>query len=255
MIHDAQFLISPESFPLRFRVGYKMLTPLIAASSERVLTVSEYARDSLEAFHVARHRRTEVIYNGADHILEVAPDCSIFDKLRLRKSYAIVFGSTAVYKNVQVVFEAFRQRDLGVQLVVLGASRRAFLDAAMDPPLNAVFAGQVSDGELRALYEGAACLLFPSRTEGFGLPPVEAMACGCPVIAAPAGAIPEVCRDAVLYADIFSPEDWSGHIKTLLTRPDVRAAKVEAGRRRSSRFTWRAAGRRLLDCIVEVASG
>lgn len=254
MVHDAQFLISPESFPARFSLGYRLLTPLIAATSARVLTVSEYARDSLAAFHVARHTRTEVIYNGADHIMEVAADRGVLHRLRLQgRPFALLFGTTAAYKNVQVVLEAFKAFDTGVRLVVVGSSRAVLLEAGLSPPPDAVFAGAVEDGELRALYETALCLLFPSRTEGFGLPPVEAMTCGCPVIAAPAGAIPEVCRDAILYADIFSPESWADQIAKLKRKPELRAAKIEAGRSRAAEFSWRRAAVKLLMHIHELA--
>ena len=253
MIHDAQFVMSPQSFPFKFSLGYRLLTPLVAASSARVLTVSEYARDSLAAFHISKHSKTDVVYNGGDHILEVEPDRGVFERLDLHHSYALLFGNTAVYKNVTVVFEAFRRCDTGVRLVILGAPETAFLAAGMSPPKDAIFTGQVSDRELRALYESATCLLFPSRTEGFGLPPVEAMMCGCPVVVAPAGAIPEVCRDAALYADIFAPDDWAGHVQTLHTQPAVRRAKIDAGRQRSARFTWRAAGRNLFEKIADQA--
>ena len=254
MVHDAQFLISPESFPLRFSLGYRVLTPLIAATSARVLTVSEYARDSLATFRVARHARTEVIYNGADHITEVAADRGVLHRLGLQgRPFVLLFGTAAAYKNVQVVLQAFKAFDTGVQLVVVGAGRLALVDAGLSPPPNAIFAGAVDDFELRALYENALCLLFPSRTEGFGLPPVEAMTCGCPVIAAPAGAIPEVCRDAILYADIFSPRSWADQIANLKHQPELRASKIEAGRRRAADFSWRGSALRLLDHIRGVA--
>ncbi len=247
MIHDAQFLISPESFPRRFRLGYKVLTPLIAATSHRVLTVSEYARDSLAAFKVSPHDKTAVIYNGADHILDVRPDVGVLDRLGLGgRPYALLFGSPAIYKNVQVVFEAFRQDLPAVQLVVLGSARASLEASGLRPPADAIFAGAVDDRALRALYEAALCLLFPSRTEGFGLPPVEAMLYGCPVIAAPAGAIPEVCRDAILYADIFTPADWVDQIMSLVLQPELARAKRLAGLQRATRFTWRAAAIRLL---------
>ncbi len=254
MVHDAQFVISPESYPLKFSLGYRALVPCIAATSAKVLTVSEYARDSLAAFHVAKHRRTEVIYNGADHILGVSPDRKIIERLRLaERPFALLFGTAAAYKNVQVVFEAFNTCPPGVQLVVVGASRLSLLGAGLNPPPNAIFVGKVCDAELRALYEAALALLFPSRTEGFGLPPVEAMLCGCPVIAAPSGAIPEICQDAILYADIFSPSSWSDQIAVLRSQPGLRQAKIVAGRRRAEAFTWKRAGVELLNQIRALA--
>lgn len=247
MVHDAQFVISPQSYPLKFSLGYRALVPCIAATSARVLTVSEYARDSLEAFRVADHRRTEVVYNGADHILEATPDPLVLERLDLvGRPFALLFGASAAYKNVQVVFEAFNAGSPGVQLVVIGAGRASLVGAGLNPPADAVFAGKVSDAELRALYEAAVCLLFPSRTEGFGLPPVEAMLCGCPVIAAPAGAIPEICRDAILYADVFASKEWMEQVLALRSRTALREAKIMAGQSRAGAFTWRRAAMKLL---------
>ena len=254
MIHDAQFVISPQSFPLKFSLGYRVLTPVIAATSARVLTVSEYARDSLAAFRVSAHGRTEVVYNGGDHILENAAEPSILERLGLDEGgYALLFGTPALYKNLQVVFAAFARAPTGVKLVVVGGGPAAMAAAGLHAPEGVVYAGKVSDGELRALYTHALCLLFPSRTEGFGLPPVEAMTCGCPVVAAPAGAMPEVCRDAVLYADVFDPEGWAAQVRALRDQPALRRAKVEQGRSRAAHFTWRRAGMRLLQEIRRIA--
>ena len=148
-----------------------------------------------------------------------------------------------------MVFEAFNAWPPGMRLVVVGASRLSLLSAGLSPPANALFVGQVGDAELRALYQSAVALLFPSRTEGFGLPPVEAMLCGCPVVAAPSGAIPEICQDAILYADIFTPRSWSDQLSALQRQPDLRRAKIVAGRRRAEAFTWKRAGAQLLHQI------
>ena len=115
-----------------------------------------------------------------------------------------------------------------------------------------MFAGACDDAALRALYESAYALLFPSRTEGFGLPPVEAMLCGCPAIVTPAGALPEVCRDAVLYADVDDPAGWRQAV-TALADPVVRSAKRAAGHDRAAAFRWDSAGRQLLNVIERIA--
>ena len=106
--------------------------------------------------------------------------------------------------------------------------------------------GRVSDGELRALYDGALCLLFPSRYEGFGLPPLEAMWCGCPVLAGPAGAVPEVCGDAALYFDGDQPGSLAALIGRLADDPALRARLATGGRARAAAFSWEMAARRLL---------
>ena len=253
MVHDAQFLLSPESYAPKLRWGYRILVPRGARSSRVVLTVSDYARDSLATFGVAPSARTKVVHNGADHILEVAADTALLAKHGLvRGGYAVIFGSTSAYKNVGTVFTAFADPRLAAMpLVVIGPSRAVLEAAGLCPPPGAVFVGGVEDSGLRALYEGAHCLLYPSRTEGFGLPPVEAMLCDCPVVASPAGAIPEVCRDAVVYAGMDDIGEWIHGVRTLGDR-HVRASKIAAGRARAGHFTWAAAGVRLAGILSEV---
>jgi glycosyltransferase involved in cell wall biosynthesis len=106
--------------------------------------------------------------------------------------------------------------------------------------------GRVSDAELRALYESALCLVFPSRYEGFGLPPVEAMWCGCPVIASRAGAVPEVCGDAALWFDAAHPESLGDAISCLADDTSLREKIIAAGRDRTALFSWEQAARRLV---------
>ena len=246
MVHDAQFLLSPESYAPKLRWGYRLLIPRGARSSRVVLTVSDYARDSLATFAVAPAERMQVLHNGADHILDVAADAAILARHGLaRGRYLLLFGSASRYKNVAVAFAACADPRLAaLPLVVIGPSRTVLEAAGLHPPGQAVFVGGVDDAGLRALYDDAHALLYPSRTEGFGLPPVEAMLCGCPVVAAPAGAIPEVCRDAIVYAGMDAADDWVRGVLALAD-PGVRAAKIAAGRARAGTFTWAAAGVRL----------
>lgn len=253
MIHDAQFRLSPDSYPAKLRWGYRALVPRAARASRIVLTVSDYARDSLATFGIADAARTRVIHNGADHILETAADDGVLTRHGLvHGGYAIMFGSVARYKNVAVAFAAFARAELAtIPLVVIGPSRTALEAAGLVVPPGTIFVGGVDDAGLRALYERAHCLLYPSRTEGFGLPPVEAMLCGCPVVAAPAGAIPEVCRDAVVYAGMDNTGDWIDAVVALRSR-EMRNAKIAAGHARAVEFTWRAAGVKLAAVLGEL---
>ncbi|WP_404477820.1 glycosyltransferase family 4 protein [Novosphingobium sp. BL-52-GroH] len=255
MIHDVQFLFADCGYPARQRLGYRWLTPLLGRSSKATLTVSEFSRRMLQQFSIASAGRTIVIANGADHILDAREDHGLREKLDLEPlSYVVMFGSVKAYKNNATPFSAFASGATGpTRLVIVGARREDLVAAGLAPPPGTIFAGRPSDDELRGLLAGALAILFSSRTEGFGLPPLEAMLCGCPVIASPAGAIPEACGDAVLYAGTERASEWSEAINLLRTDPQLRAGKIAQGRARAARFTWSEAGARLMNVIQQVA--
>ena len=255
LIHDAQFLFPDSSYPLRQRLGQTWLTPWMARTAAKVLTVSDYSRQMLELFHVAPRAKTAVLHNGADHMLETPGAPSIVEQLNLRpRAYVVHVASHKAYKNSAILFAALADPRLAdIQLALVGPAADVLQRNGLRPPPNAVFLGRVTDAQLRGVYENALCLALPSRTEGFGLPTIEAMACGCPAIASPAGAIPEVCRDAVLYADVDDVEAWIQAITRYRDHPELRARKIEEGRQRAQAFTWSAAGERLLDHIMALA--
>jgi glycosyltransferase involved in cell wall biosynthesis len=132
-----------------------------------------------------------------------------------------------------------------------GLADRVFAKSG-DAPLPGVrLLGRVSDGELRALYTHATAFVFPSLTEGFGLPPLEAMLCGCPTVVSRAGAIPEVCGDASRYVDPTDEAGWTrAMVEVAGQGEDARRAAVEAGRRRAAPFTWARAARQMVDHLT-----
>ncbi len=255
MVHDVQFLFDDSGFSLAQRLGYKLLVPRIARSSQYVCTVSDFSKRMLQVFGVSDADRIVVVPNGADHILEASPDAALRMRLGLRKSgYVVMFGSPKPYKNNAVVLDAFANGAMGeTRLVIVGPRREVLEQAGLTPPSDALFAGRVDDGALRALLSDALAIAFPSRTEGFGLPPLEAMLCDCPVVASPAGAIPEVCVDAVSYAGVDDPIAWRDAFIALREDEGLREAKIAAGRRRARQFTWAASGSMLLDLVDRMA--
>ncbi|MEM9168737.1 MAG: glycosyltransferase family 1 protein [Pseudomonadota bacterium] len=252
MIHDVQFYFSSASYPLKRKLYYQTMIPLVAKTSRRVLTVSEYSREMLALMNVVERNRCVVMPNGVDHVIERDAALSADAAFGLQpNAYCVMFASYKEYKNNRVVFDAFREPALrDVALLLVGDGRETLVAAGLEPPPNAVFAGKIDDAELKGVLQNAIALTFPSRTEGFGLPPLEAMAAGAPAIVSPCGAVPEVCRDAAVYADVDDAASWADAIVRLRDDADFRAEKTRKGAARCKDFTWARAGGILWDEIL-----
>ena len=156
-------------------------------------------------------------------------------------------------KNQSLLLEAFAAARLArVQLVFTGRrSSRVHGTAVLKTPPGVVHVGHVSDPELRALYEGALSLAFPSTYEGFGLPPLEAMACGCPVIISDQPALVEIAGGAARVVKKDDVQGFSAELRRIANSPTLRATLVESGLIRAKRFTWRDTAKRLLaQCLA-----
>ncbi|MBI1341236.1 glycosyltransferase [bacterium] len=247
MIHDAQVFESPQSYSAAFRAWYRFAHPRIGKRSLRVLTVSEFSREQLIRFGVAPPAAIGVVYNGVDHILDQPADPDAARTILTSggstddRPYVLGAATTQAHKNIAVLLKAFSRPDLsGVRLVLFGGAGRADFEAAGETvPEGVLFAGRISDGALRALIEGAAAFVFPSRTEGFGLPPLEAMTLGTPAILSPGGALKEVGGAAAAFAD---PDDVGAWVAAILGHaaigPQERATRSERARAHAARFTW-----------------
>jgi glycosyltransferase involved in cell wall biosynthesis len=142
-----------------------------------------------------------------------------------------------------------------MDLVLIGdLDRRVFGANAAVLPAPARWIGRRDDAELRALYAGAACFVFPSLNESFGLPAVEAMACGCPVVASTAGSLPEVCGEAALLADPRDPRAIAAAVRRVLDEPGLADRLRAAGHARAGGYTWRDAAMRLRGLAEELAA-
>jgi glycosyltransferase involved in cell wall biosynthesis len=169
----------------------------------------------------------------------------------VQEPYVLFVGTPEPRKNLARLAAALRllrREGRRERLVVAGADGWG-PGAPADPDVR--FLGRMADDALPALYAGASCLAIPSLHEGFGLPALEAMAAGCPVVAADAGALPEVCGGAAVLVD---PLDVAAIARGLARAVDGRDALVRAGRRRAQAFTWEAAAAAMLDVYREAAA-
>jgi len=253
MIHDAQVFSQPQAYSRKFRAIYNLLQPPVAKRASVVLTVSDFSRRQLEDHGVVPPGKAIVVHNGVDHIHRISPDASTLARHRLNpQGYFLAIGTLAPHKNLPMLIEVARNRPEGaLPLVVAGGGNASvFSDHGLIEGKGVRFLGRVTDGELVALYQGATALAFPSLTEGFGLPPLEAMAHGCPAIVTTGGAVPEVCGDAALFADPEDPAAWRAALEVIEANPERRKALAAAGKAQAARFTWERAAQKVLAAIT-----
>ncbi|MBR0657820.1 glycosyltransferase family 4 protein [Neoroseomonas oryzicola] len=254
VIHDAGAFDTPESYSFAFRTWYRLLQTRLARRGAQILTVSEFSRGRIAAALGIDAASIGVLPEGGEHILRFPADGAVLAKHGLTPGrFALVVGNPAAHKNLAALTAAAATLGAhGLTLAVAGAADPAVFRAGGGIAAEAArVLGRVSDAELRTLYENALCLIFPSRYEGFGLPPLEAMVCGCPVIAARAGAVPEVCADAALWFDTARPASLQDAVGRLATDRGLQAHLRAAGIARGAGFTWDAAARRLLALVQE----
>lgn len=253
MVHDAQVYSAPASYSRAFRTWYRFVLPRVGRRNKALLTVSEYSRKQLAHFGVADAAHIRVIHNGCDHVLRLVPDPTKIEAAGLAgRRYFVALANIQPHKNIAMLLKAFHSPALrDVTLALFGpAKREDFESQGHVVPANVRFLGFISDEQLAGLLREAVALAFPSTTEGFGLPPLEAMLLGCPVIAAPCGALPEACGDAVLWADPHDPAQWARQIVRMCDDDDLREHMRERGRAHAAQFTWNRAARRLLETVL-----
>ena len=256
-MHDASVYRVPEAFSWRFKLWYRLVGHWLAARSPRTLAVSEFAAAELVHWFNCDPRKISVTCEGWQHLERLQGDPRILERHALTPGrYVLAVSSPTANKNFQLVVRAASEvSHADIEFAIAGATDpNVFAKASVVPTGRVKMLGYVTDAELKALYEHALCLVFPSRYEGFGIPPLEAMSLGCPVMASHIAAVKEVCGSAAQY---FDPDDHH-EVARLVERLGSSPADVERmrsqGRSRSPQFSWREAARRTLSAVHQVAS-
>jgi glycosyltransferase involved in cell wall biosynthesis len=254
-IHDANTFIQPESYSRAFGMAYRTLLPLIGSRASRVATVSRFSADMLVKYGICRGEKLFIAPNGHEHALRWDATRARLPLLgTLQRPYVLLLGSGAKHKNIDVIFDQAQGLDeAGIDIVVVGAASSVFsANAPAFQRSNIHYAGYVGDDDLAALYGGALCLVFPSRMEGFGIPPLEAMTRGCPVVSSNAASLVEVGGDAVAYVDPDRSDRWREAIIGLAGNHDLRATMAAQGRKRAALFSWKRSAQLYLDEILRL---
>lgn len=262
VLPDAAVFASPQAYTRAYGSWYRWHHRRAARlPGLRVLTVSEFSRHELAVYLDVDPARIGVIPLGHEHVLRMEPQTEILAKLGLAPGkYVLAVGSANPNKNFRGLLQAFSllQRDHAqaarqVRLVIAGCTDGRIFGKNSFNRNDIVRTGYISDGELRALYENAACFVFPSFYEGFGLPLLEAMALGCPALSSSAASLTALGEGAALYFDPCSPQQIANAIAQVLADSAIRRELSEQGKLRAAQFRWRDTARQTWAALLDAA--
>jgi len=267
-IHDCIHLMFPQYLPGRMAHLYaRMAFRLATSRSARILTVSEASKRDILRFFSIPSRKVNVIYNAIDDRFSHPPSEAQMHRVReryqLHERFLLYSGNVKPHKNLERLIDAFhRLRQNGfddIKLLITGSeiSRYSELRRAVhrfNLHRHVRFLGYLSEETLASLYRLADAFVFPSLYEGFGLPPLEAMASGTPVLTSNVSSLPEVVADSALLIDPYHPESIAEGLARILSDDALRARLIEDGRTRAASFSWEASIRQVLAIYREEAS-
>ena len=255
-LHDVAFLTYPESFSKVFQYYYQFLVPRVIKRANKIITISETSKREILRYYPYAKGKIEVIALGVDDKFKVLPDIA-------KEKIILYVGSLNLRKNFISVISAFQQLNRAdYKLIVVGnfssqfsinSTTKQVVEEAKKNP-NIIFKSHIDDNTLVKIYNQAELLLFPSFYEGFGLPPLEAMACGTPVLTSNISSMPEVCADAALYCNPHDIDDITSKISLLLEDKNLQEKMREKGLLHVKKFTWDQASKKHLKVFKSLLS-
>lgn len=243
-IHDLNHIKFPQYYSKLHKYYYKYIVKNCVLKAEKIITVSQYSKEELLKWLRCSEDKIEVTYNGLDKKFCLIDDVDKLEKVKhkydLPKKYMLYIGNQKPHKNVKRLLEAISLLEDNITLVINGTPNDDIKNFLRQYKIkNKVkFIGYVDDKDLPALYNLAYLFIFPSLYEGFGLPPLEAMACGCPVITSNTSSLPEVVGDAALLIDPYSCEEIAEAIRKLLRDNSLYQELIKKGLANAHKFSW-----------------
>ncbi|TCW40349.1 glycosyltransferase involved in cell wall biosynthesis [Thermohydrogenium kirishiense] len=257
-IHDLNHLKFPEYYTKFHKYYYNYIVKPSALNAKKVLTVSNFSKMEIVNWLKCDSEKVVVTYNGVDENFKVINDKDkliiIRKKYDLPQKFVLYIGNLKPHKNITNLIKAIKKINQEIMLVINGESNEILNKIIKENNLeNKVkFIGYVDDDDLPALYNLAELFVYPSLYEGFGLPPLEAMACGCPVITSNTSSLPEVVGEAGIMVNPYNVEEIARAIDLVLLNENLRREMIEKGLKQAKKFSWRKTAEETLKVYEDV---
>jgi glycosyltransferase involved in cell wall biosynthesis len=252
--------VNPQWYSFAFRTLYNLIIPQLAKRATKVVTNSNNSKNDLLQFFGLPAEKVSLVYWAVDDVFSLPPTQEVKDNRHIEEDYILYVGSLEPRKNINILIEAYEKLRheypaIKTKLILIGGESPLFASVqlkAREFRDDVIFKGFVTDLELGEFYRRAKLVAYPSLYEGFGLPPLEAMASGVPVVTSSTSSIPEVVGKAALLIDPKDREQLTKAMHRVLTDRTLRESMIKAGSQRVLRFNWYRVARGVLAVYYEV---
>lgn len=253
-VFDGAIYNDKNWFDWKFKLYYKAVFAAYKYTTARITTCSNFSKDEIVRHMGISPESVDVVYGAVSENFRKVQDNKI-----LSGRYVLSLGSRDPRKNVVSLIRAWGQIPVSVKrdcrLAIAGGKNKTFAEEDLGAEAKDVsFLGYVPDADLPGLYSNADCFIYPSFYEGFGLPPLEAMSCGCPVIVSRVASLPEVCGKSAIYIDPYSVVSIARGIQEVISDPQKRDKLALAGLETARKFTWEKSALKMYE-VLDAVSG
>lgn len=260
---DVSYILFPNLFKKKDLIQLRKWTSYSVKRAKKIITISESSKSDIIKEYGIDSRKIEVAYPGISAIPKSKTNFNMSDfknKFGIKIKYILFVGTIQPRKNIARLIEAFSKLEGDLQLVIIGKKGWQFEEILAAPQKHGVkdrvlFLDNIGSDDLPAFYKNAQFFILPSLYEGFGIPVLEAMNYGCPVITSNVSSLPEVGGDAALYVDPESVEDIVEKMQKLIESESLRKELIEKGYKQVKKFSWEKSARQTLAVLEEIANG
>lgn len=246
-IHDIAVCDVPYAYSKSFCIWYKFIYKILTFRLKKIFTVSEFSKKRLNEYFNIPLERIEVTYNGIDHMKNIKLDEKIFSRFGIRKNnYVLAVSSLNPSKNFKLILETAKISPEINFVIAGGTNSNVFKEQGFEITSNVKFIGYVNDEELVALYKFASCFVYPSIYEGFGIPPLEAIAFNCPVVLSDIEVFKEIYKDNVLYCSPNDSKELKNSILKILNNRKIKDMLLNKSFLLKNKYKWIDAGKKLI---------